>query len=338
LPRPSGGSDVGWYLLGLVYATGLFFAARRFVRSVQQVMRQVRSGYRQRYGRAWLIELPGTVPPHTFGRWIFYGAQNRPAATILAHEYAHAAEWHTLDRLLVASLRTVCWFNPLLYAYERAIVLNHEYLADRAVLRRGFPLRNYQFGLLAALGHRPLSAPITSGADFHLTKKRLQMMLLPSASPARTTVLWSLTFALGLLLLWGFGRTTIVSPAAADGQAQPTSVTPTTASAPATAPFAIRERPSRPPTADQLAVWVKTDAYGIWIDGSRVPNAELRNYAPADFPYHTVSRLPDDTRTPDALNYAVKLTTQATFQRNRFMPSWQRSSCQWEPSANREDC
>ena len=320
-------------LLGLVYLGGLCFAGRRFVRSIRLLVRQARRGRRQRYGRAYRIELPGCVTPHTFGRWIFTGAANPPAPAILAHEYAHVTEWHTLDRLFLAVLRTLCWCNPLLYYYERAIIFNHEYLADRAVLRHGFAPRDYQYELLAALGRRSANTRLASGADFHFTKKRLQMMLLPAASPARTTFVWSLTLALGLALLWSFGRTAVVpgtSPARAASATASATVPPPV--------FSIREREHRRPTAGQLSAWLDADVYGVWIDGKRVDNAELERYVPEDFSYHTVSRLTRNARNYGALDYEVELTTNAVFQRNRYTPSWQSSSCRWEPAPAKEDC
>jgi hypothetical protein len=325
--RAGGGVYTGWYVLGLGYLVGLFFASRRFIRSVRSLVGQIRRGRRRRYGRAWLVELPGTVAPHTFGRWIFYGTQNRPAPAILAHEYAHVVQRHTLDRLFVALLRTLCWFNPLLPAYERAIIFNHELLADRAVLRGGFAPRGYQYHLLAILARHAGSVRLASGADFHFTKKRLQMMLLPAATPAQATFKLSLAVAFGALLFWGFGRTTVGPEDPA--RSRITVATPT--AAPLSA-FSIQERTLRRPTADQLAVWQNTAAYGVWIDGQRVRNAALENYDAADFSFYLVRR---NTGGED---YEVKLTTNATFARNRYVPNWQRASCQWEPAATENDC
>ena len=238
-----------------------------------------------------------------------------------------------------AGLRTVCWFNPLLYLYERAIIFNHEYLADRAVLRRGFPPRDYQYGLLAALGRQSANPRLSSGADFHFTKKRLQMMLLPSASPARATVLWSFTVALSLLLLWSFGRTTVVL---VDSPDRPTS-TPSTESAerdrlPPPPRFSFRMLERRQPTAEQVTAWIDAGTYGIWIDGRRIDNAELADYEPADFSYFTISRMLRNARNYGVLDYEVNLTTNATFQRSRYQPNWQSSSCRWEPTPVGEDC
>lgn len=336
------GFDAG-YLFILVYAAGFLFTGRRFLRSVRQMMHQARRGHRQRYGRAWLIELPGQVMPHSFGRWIFYGADNPPAPAILAHEYAHVIEGHTVDRLFIALLRTACWFNPLLYYYERAIIFNHEYLADRAVLRQGYPLRDYQYGLLAALSQQSASTRLASGANFHFTKKRLQMMLLPAVSPARTTVLWGLTLALGMTLLWSFGRTTVIpaEPAVAQAVTPPNNAPATardTVPPPPPPAFSIQERQPRRPTADQLAVWLDADAYGVWIDGKRVDNAELERYDAADFSFYTISRLMRNARNYGLLDYEVNLMTNAVFQRNRFIPNWQSSSCRWEPAPAKEDC
>ena len=45
-------------------------------------------------------------------------------------------------------LLIVFWFHPLLYLFKYSIKLNHEFLADQAVLKNGFDLKAYQQSLL----------------------------------------------------------------------------------------------------------------------------------------------------------------------------------------------
>ncbi len=53
----------------------------------------------------------------------------------MLHEEAHASQKHSLDILFVELLQIIFWFNPLFYFIKRSIKLNHEFLADRAVLK-----------------------------------------------------------------------------------------------------------------------------------------------------------------------------------------------------------
>ncbi|MBD3630841.1 M56 family metallopeptidase [Cyclobacterium sp.] len=54
-------------------------------------------------------------------------------AMILEHELVHIREKHHLDLILMEFLTVICWFNPIVYLVKKAMVLNHEYLADQKV-------------------------------------------------------------------------------------------------------------------------------------------------------------------------------------------------------------
>ncbi|MEX2484233.1 MAG: M56 family metallopeptidase [Brumimicrobium sp.] len=53
---------------------------------------------------------------------------------ILAHEFAHIRQKHSIDRVFALIVQTICWFNPGVYLWKADIEKNHEYLADQEVL------------------------------------------------------------------------------------------------------------------------------------------------------------------------------------------------------------
>lgn len=55
---------------------------------------------------------------------------------VLLHEKAHVDQLHSLDRIIVAVVQCVLWFNPAVYLWGKMIVNNHEFLADRAVTQK----------------------------------------------------------------------------------------------------------------------------------------------------------------------------------------------------------
>ena len=61
---------------------------------------------------------------------------------ILTHEKVHAKAFHSIDLLLVELLKAIMWFNPLLYIYKKAIILNHEYEADAVTVNEN---NKYQY-------------------------------------------------------------------------------------------------------------------------------------------------------------------------------------------------
>lgn len=166
-----------WILLLYVVVAAAFLL--RFVRNLYLLLHRISTHPQVHFGHARLILLPQHYIPHTFGNAIFVhekayldGAVDKE---ILAHELAHVRQFHTVDILLVEVLRILFWFNPLLILYKRAIQLNHEFLADEAVVNTYRNPRHYQqllFDLISLANPSILSSPL----NYHFTKKRLLMI------------------------------------------------------------------------------------------------------------------------------------------------------------------
>ncbi|MDZ7756486.1 M56 family metallopeptidase [Rhodohalobacter sp.] len=116
---------------------------------------------------------------------------------VLNHELTHARQKHSLDILFVEFLKVIFWFNPLLYLYKHAIALNHEYLADEAVISKGTVIENYQRMLLKTMEGSAVHG-LVSSLNFSLTKRRLQMM-----TQSKTRVKFLLKLAMLLPLFAG---------------------------------------------------------------------------------------------------------------------------------------
>jgi hypothetical protein len=58
-------------------------------------------------------------------------SNNLPARdSILKHEEVHAREFHSADVILFELIAIANWFNPIVYAYKKAIRYIHEFIAD----------------------------------------------------------------------------------------------------------------------------------------------------------------------------------------------------------------
>jgi hypothetical protein len=166
---------IAWLAYGLI-ATALL------LRTSLQILSLVRSRPGRRtipFETAKLVLMPDDTPTYSFFNCIFISQKAFDAHTIpkeiLAHELAHTRQLHSLDILFTEILVALCWFNPLLLLYRRAIRLNHEYLADDAVLAGPTNVQEYQLLLLdTLLAHR--AASLTSSFNYPVTKKRLAMM------------------------------------------------------------------------------------------------------------------------------------------------------------------
>ena len=93
---------------------------------------------------------------------------------ILEHEKAHIRQGHTFDLLFSELLIVFLWFNPFMWLIKRAIVLNHEYLADNFSLKSSCNVKEYQYKLLnipTSLMNVPLAHNFSS-----LIKNRIVMI------------------------------------------------------------------------------------------------------------------------------------------------------------------
>ena len=163
----------------LVYAmvAGVLFV--RLIRIVHMIQLKADRNPQKLFDDYEIVLLSEKVVPHTFNSTIFLNKdqylKGEIAREIIIHELTHARQKHTLDILFVEILKIVFWFNPVLYFYKRAMLLNHEFLADEAVIRGETQVSKYQKLLLNNLMIHPSSGPV-SPFNYTFTKKRFLMM------------------------------------------------------------------------------------------------------------------------------------------------------------------
>lgn len=166
---------IGWAL----YAFITLVLAIRFLKNILPFIQKASSNPTVQLGKAKLILLEEKVLPHTFLNYIFVNREEYKARMIedelYTHEYTHVKQRHTLDILFIEALKTIFWFNPLLYFYKKAIQLNHEFLADEKVIATTANTIYYQ-NLLLEKANVGATFSMASNLNFSLTKKRLLMM------------------------------------------------------------------------------------------------------------------------------------------------------------------
>jgi hypothetical protein len=94
---------------------------------------------------------------------------------ILAHEKVHIREKHWVDLLIIELLTVIFWFNLVIWFFEHAIKLNHEYLADHGVISKGSHVGKYQALLVNQLMGMQIIG-ITNNLNFGINTNRLKMM------------------------------------------------------------------------------------------------------------------------------------------------------------------
>lgn len=93
---------------------------------------------------------------------------------VLQHEEVHIQRHHSMDILLVNLLQIICWFNPIVILYNKALVQLHEFEADaRSVQTQDV---NRYCGLLAKVALQQNGFMLANHFTNSFTLKRIMMM------------------------------------------------------------------------------------------------------------------------------------------------------------------
>lgn len=166
-------------ILSTIYFLGLLFFSVRFGKNLISLILKIKRNPKLSVQSHINVLLDKKVIPHTFLKYIFLNKLNFEAKEIpdevLLHEQTHAIQKHSIDVLLIEILQIVFWFNPLIYLIRHSIKLNHEFLADQAVLSKGINASHYQEILL--LFSLNTTTPILANSiNYSLIKKRFTVM------------------------------------------------------------------------------------------------------------------------------------------------------------------
>jgi len=151
----------------------------RFARNIIKLNEKTKSNTAISYKGSRLILLEEKTLPYTFLNTIFINQEDyhnrKVEPELYTHELIHVTQRHTLDILLVETLKVLFWFNPIFIFYKKAIQLNHEFLADEKVVKSHNNVSFYQNLLLSKANIHP-AYNLASNLNYSVTKKRLIMM------------------------------------------------------------------------------------------------------------------------------------------------------------------
>lgn len=166
----------------VIYFLGFIFFLSKFLWGFFQIFKTIRNSEKSKLNNYTIILNKNKITPYSFWNYIFLYKndflENKIDAKILQHEEAHVLQKHSLDVVFIEILLCVFWFNPVFYFYKKAMITNHEFLADEAVLQKNQDVENYQKLILNEL----ISEKILFTHPFNLnnTKKRIIMMTTKS--------------------------------------------------------------------------------------------------------------------------------------------------------------
>jgi beta-lactamase regulating signal transducer with metallopeptidase domain len=340
---------ISWffYMLSL-YAIGSLFFVSRFITNLYKISQKIIKNTRTFYKKASLVLLKENIVPHTFLHYIFIDKEAYNTSTIAdelyTHELAHVTQKHTVDIILIELIQIIFWFNPLLIYYKKAIQLNHEFLADDAVLKSNIQVPAYQQLLLdnASWNH---NLYLASNLNFSVTKKRLQMMT-KQTSRVRAWLFASLTIPLFIGALFLFSTKVVAQEATAEliettktltlieqerkdpkeyyyknvtfifEDADGNKVIKKYAELTSKEKENLRQPPKTPvakrPTAKLLNDWKDKKGFAIWVDGKVIDNSQISNYDIAHYTGSFVHKNARSKRFPQL--YQMSLYTSFGFE------------------------
>ena len=166
-------------VLWSIYAIGVLIFSIRFGKNLWAILLRIKQNQKIKINSIINVLLFDAVIPHTFFNYIFlnkikFEAQEIPEE-VLVHEQTHAQQKHSIDILFIELLQIIFWFNPFIYFIKYSIKLNHEFLADKAVLKKGITTANYQDILLAFSSNAPVNN-LANSINYSLIKKRFTVM------------------------------------------------------------------------------------------------------------------------------------------------------------------
>ncbi len=160
-----------------IYLTGVFLFLLRLIYFLYKPIKIICEYGIEKKGKVNLILSDDIHSPFSIFNFIFLNRSKAPKRfpdEVVAHEEVHVAQKHTLDLIFIELLLVFQWFNPVVFLMRKSLQEVHEFLADEAVLKRGFDSSSYIGLILKQVCRGPitgLASPFNS-----LTKKRIVMI------------------------------------------------------------------------------------------------------------------------------------------------------------------
>lgn len=165
-------------LVMMIYLAGSVFFLTRFAHQLIRFAFLINQYGVTRYRGLKLVIMDQDYVPFSLFNLVFIQRdlfKNPDFEKIIEHERTHVKEYHSLDLIIVELFIILQWFNPFIWMTRKSLKSIHEYIADRGVLSKGYPARDYQQLLLnQTFGTRFIT--LSNNFNQSLIKKRFIMM------------------------------------------------------------------------------------------------------------------------------------------------------------------
>jgi TonB family protein len=113
---------------------------------------------------------------YSFFRRIYLSETNSTNQLICEHESIHAAQWHSVDVLLMEIVIIFNWFNPLVYLLRKELKNVHEFIADEGALKLSGSKKEYAMLLFSQTFETPINNLVNPFFNQKLLKQRIMMI------------------------------------------------------------------------------------------------------------------------------------------------------------------
>jgi len=166
-----------WQVVSAVFLLVSFILVLRLFIQLLSIKRIKSKAVLLAEGDIKLYHIPGSMLPFSFLSSIFINKDNyseNELQKIIDHETVHVQQKHTIDVLITEVICILNWYNPFAWLIKKAVRENLEFIADDAVVRKGFDKKNYQYLLLKVTGDIP--SAVACSLKFSSLKNRIVMM------------------------------------------------------------------------------------------------------------------------------------------------------------------
>lgn len=175
---PSGQSSFDWMnMMWILYGAISILLLIKSILAIRAIKKI--EGEKITYLNYHIVSTDKRISPFSFWNTIYLGKNyiidNVIDSRIFLHEKSHIDQKHSIDIAFIEILKIFTWFNPVLFLYKKAMVTNHEFLADETVLKNNFNVKSYQALILDEIINSQ-NPTLTHSFNFNNTKKRFIMM------------------------------------------------------------------------------------------------------------------------------------------------------------------
>ena len=183
-------NDSIFSMLWYAYLTISMCFAFRFLKNLFGIIKLTTQS-NGRIGRFKVVETDDYKNASSFFNYLFIHSESlhdkEYSKPMIQHELVHCNQWHTLDVIIIELLLCAFWYNPFIWLYRKAIIQNHEFLADSSTVQSGIDIENYS-RIIINSSQKEHRVPLTSGFNFIQIKNRIIMLHQSQSSVLKRTL------------------------------------------------------------------------------------------------------------------------------------------------------